>query len=220
MKHSSKTNPGIKVHHARATSYTITRLRANTPYEVFIIPFYKSVMGMPSSSVGVTTLEDLPRTSPAIHNVTLVNDDLLIYWLPLDPRDANGVVDGYNIKVSGDDNKEVANVMASPANSHYGINIPDINMHQSVSIKIAAVNKAGSGPFSAPIIIDTNIHMNDDSLININSNLTTNNDSTSVWVGALFGSLILFLLCIGIVILMRKRQVIFQTRLLSLISKI
>ena len=208
MKHSpSKTNPGIKVHHARATSYTITRLRANTAYEVFIIPFYKSVMGMPSSSVGITTLEDLPRTSPVIHNVTLVNDDLLLYWMPLDPRDANGVVEGYNIVVMGDNNKELANIMASPGNAHYSIHIPDINKHQSVSIKIAAVNNAGSGPFSAPIIIDTNIHMNDDSLININSNLTTTNDSTSVWVGALFGSLVLFLLCIGIVVLMRKRQV-------------
>ena len=39
----------IKVHHARATSYSLARLRPHTKYEVFLVPFYKSVMGMPSA---------------------------------------------------------------------------------------------------------------------------------------------------------------------------
>ena len=45
-----KSFVSVKVHHARATSYSITRLNVNTVYEVFVVPFYKTVMGMPSGS--------------------------------------------------------------------------------------------------------------------------------------------------------------------------
>ena len=137
----------IKVHHARATSYTINRgLKANTPYEVFIVPFYKSVMGMPSVSVGVNTLEDLPRTGPTIHNVTLLGDNVVIYWLPLDQRDTNGVLEGYKILITSSiDKTELANLMVSPSETHHSVNIANSAQYRTISVEIAAVNKAGLG---------------------------------------------------------------------------
>ena len=103
----------VKVHHARATSYTVTRLQARTQYdmlssranvtmmqagtqyEVFLVPFYKRVTGLPSVSVGVSTLEARPGSSPALTNVTSTTTSLFVAWRPLNPGQANGVLEGY-----------------------------------------------------------------------------------------------------------------------------
>ena len=103
----------VKVHHARATSYTVTRLQARTQYnmlssqanvtmmqagtqyEVFLVPFYKRVTGLPSVSVGVSTLEARPGSSPALTNVTSTTTGLFVAWRPLDQTQANGVLEGY-----------------------------------------------------------------------------------------------------------------------------
>ena len=197
----------IKVHHARATSYTINRLKANTPYEVFIVPFYKSVMGMPSVSVGVNTLEDLPGSAPTIHNVTLLGDNVVIYWLPLDQRHTNGVLEGYKILITSSiDGTELANLLVSPSESHHSVNIANSVQYPSISVALAAVNKAGVGPFSTPVTLDIDILLNEGTLINLNTNLAPGTEATGVWVGALMGSLVLFTVCIGIVILLRKRN--------------
>ena len=64
----------------------------------------------------------------------------------------------------------------------------------------------GLGPFSKPVALDINILLNEGTLINMNSNLAAGNEATGVWVGALMGSLVLFLVCIGLVVLMRRRN--------------
>ena len=198
---------GIKVHHARATSYTIKRLEAATSYEVFVVPFYKSVMGMPSASVGVRTLEDVPSQPPVIHNVTLLAENVLVTWLPLDQDHANGLLEGYRVLVTSPADPEtvVADLMVSPAEVTATINIPDLSALPGLRVEVAAVNKAGLGPFSAPVTLDTRGHFL--SSVNMNTNLSSvTSDSSGVWVGALLGSLGLFLVCILVVVLMRQRR--------------
>ena len=197
---------GIKVHHARATSYTIKRLEAATSYEVFVVPFYKSVMGMPSASVGVRTLEDVPNQPPTIHNVTLLAENVLVNWLPLDPKDANGLLEGYRVLVtsSADPDTVLADITVTPSEVNTAINIPDLSALPGLRVEVAAVNKVGLGPFSTPVTLDTGGHFmsSEGSLVNMN----TNSDSSGVWVGALVGSLCLFLVCIMVVVLMRQRR--------------
>ena len=201
---------GIKVHHARATSYTIKRLEAATSYEVFVVPFYKSVMGMPSASVGVRTLEDVPSQPPVIQNVTLMADNVLIHWLPLAQQDANGVLEGYRVLVtsSADPETLLADIMVTPSEVSAAINIPDLSTLPGLRVEVAAVNKAGLGPFSAPVTLDTGSHLltSGGSLVNMNTNLSVSSDSSGVWVGALVGSLGLFLVCIMVVVMMRQRR--------------
>lgn len=40
------------------TSYTLANLREYTKYQVFLVPFFKTVDGQPSNSMEVQTLED------------------------------------------------------------------------------------------------------------------------------------------------------------------
>jgi len=204
-----KNYGSIKVHHARATSYNINRLKINTQYEVFIVPFYKSVIGMPSASSTAFTHEDLPSKGPTIHNVTVLEDNVSIYWLPLDQRDCNGVLEGYKLLITSSiDKKELANLVVSPSVTSYTVNLPNLHTGQypSLKVKIAAINKAGTGPFSKPVNLDIDILLPEGSLVNMDSNIAYGADTTNVWVGALVGSLALFVICIGTVFFLRKRK--------------
>jgi len=199
----------IKIHHARATSYSINRLRSNTLYEVFIVPFYKSVIGMPSASSAVSTHEDLPSTGPIIHNVTVLEDNVSIYWLALDQQESNGVLEGYKIRIiSTVDKKELANLLVSPSDTSYTVNLPNLHLGQypAITTEIAAVNKAGTGPFSKPTEVNIEILQSEGSLINMDPNLAYDSDATNVWIGALVGSILLFVICIGLVFLIRKQK--------------
>ena len=172
-----------------------------------MVPFYKSVMGMPSASVAVRTLEDVPNLPPVIHNVTLMAENVLVNWLPLDPKDANGLLEGYRVMVTSSDDPEtvLADITVTPSEVNTAINIPDLSALPGLRVEVAAVNKAGLGPFSSPVTLDTRGHYvsSENKLINMN---TSSNDSSGVWVGALVGSLSLFLVCIMVVLVMRQRR--------------
>lgn len=43
---------------ASATMYMLTNLKKYTKYQVFLVPFFKTIDGQPSNSVEVQTLED------------------------------------------------------------------------------------------------------------------------------------------------------------------
>ena len=201
-KRPRDTFTSIKVHHARATSYTINRLKASTTYEVFIVPFFKSVLGMPSVSVTVNTLDDPPSLAPRIHNVTLLGDSLFIHWLPLDQRHSNGVLEGYKIIItSSTDHSVLVDVLVSPSESSRSVVIPHLATSSLISVSMSAVNKAGSGPGSEPVVLDLSVE--EQGLVNMNM---AGGEGGGVWVGALCGSLTLFIVCLGVVILLRQRQ--------------
>ena len=198
----------VKVHHARATSYSITRLNVNTIYEVFIVPFYKSVMGMPSSSQKASTHEDIPSEGPVIQNVSIAGEDVSIFWLALEQKATNGLLEGYRLLISSNpSNSELANLVVSPSDNYYKVNLPNLGEGDvtSIVVEIAAINKAGMGPFSKPVQLDLGLLMLEGRVINLDSSLAAGADSTNVWVGALTGSLALFAICIGLVLLLRKR---------------
>ena len=185
----------IKVHHARATSYTLTRLRPHTKYEVFLVPFYKSVMGMPSASRTATTHEDVPSLAPLLHNLTVLGEVMRVDWEPLDVRHSNGQLEGYQVLVTSRAGTELVNTLVSPAQTWHTVSLSNLQPgpHGALQVVVAAVNKAGVGPLSRPLEVKTNIPF-------------SAGDSNSVWVGALVGSLLLLGLSIGLLVLIRKRN--------------
>ena len=203
-----KSFVSVKVHHARATSYSITRLNVNTVYEVFVVPFYKSVMGMPSGSRRASTHEDIPSVGPRIQNISMAGDEVSIFWRALDEKETNGLLEGYRLLItSSPQQKELANLVVSPSDVSYKVALPKLREEDitSIVVEIAAINKAGTGPFSKPVQLDIDVLLSEGRVINLDSSLAAGGDSTNVWVGALAGSLALFIICIGLVLLLRKR---------------
>ena len=194
----------IKVHHARATSYNINRLRPNTKYEVFIVPFYKSVMGMPSSSRTAVTHEDVPSAAPVLQNLTVVEDAVVVRWEPLDGDHSNGVLEGYQVVLSSDLGTQLVNTLVSPGLTSHTVSLDTIlaaRQYNVLRVEVAAVNKAGQGPLSRPLSVDLSV------LSVLNTNIPFSAEGSSVWVGALLGSLVLLLLGVGLVVLgVRKRN--------------
>ena len=200
----------VKVHHSRATSYSITRLEVNTIYEVFIVPFYKTVMGMPSRSQTASTKEEIPKKGPEIESVIVSGEDVNIGWFALNQDETGGILQGFRLLIiSEPEKKELANIVVSPTDFNYKVNLPHLSQgaFKSITIKLAAINKAGTGPFSKPLTLSIDdLLSSEDSVINMNSSLATDSDSTNVWVGAFAGSTFLFVICITIVLLLRKQK--------------
>ena len=193
----------IKVHHARATSYNINRLRPNTKYEVFIVPFYKSVMGMPSSSRTAVTHEDVPSAAPVLQNLTVVEEAVVVRWQPLDSEHSNGVLEGYQVILSSDLGSQLVNTLVSPSLTSHTVSLDTVlaaQQYNVLRVEVAAVNKAGQGPLSRPLSVDL-------SVLVVNTNIPFSAEAGSVWVGALLGSLLLLLLSVGLVVVgVRKRN--------------
>ena len=153
----------IKVLHAGATSYSLNRLRVHSEYEVFIAPFYKSVLGLPSASRLARTSEDWPSAAPAITNITAGSQFLGVSWQPLEAEAANGVLAGYRLRImlagsAGD--PAATTLVVSPAETAAKIDIKSLQLPTGVqtasqglvtlSVEVAALNSVGQGPFSPP----------------------------------------------------------------------
>ncbi len=164
----------VKVLHAGATSYSLNRLRVHTEYEVFIAPFYKSVLGLPSASRLARTSEDWPSAAPLLTNLSLAGAGgggggyLSVAWLPLDAEKANGMLAGYRLRIAssslggGKGDVEATTLVVSPSETVARIDLNSLQLMGpngggstssglvTVSVEVAALNSVGQGPFSPP----------------------------------------------------------------------
>ncbi len=161
----------VKVLHAGATSYSLNRLRVHTEYEVFIAPFYKSVLGLPSASRLARTSEDWPSAAPRLTNLSLAGAGgggggyLSVAWLPLDAEKANGMLAGYRLRIAsssslggGKGDVEATTLVVSPSETVARIDLNSLQLTGSngggglvtLSVEVAALNSVGQGPFSPP----------------------------------------------------------------------
>jgi hypothetical protein len=160
----------VKVLHAGATSYSLNRLRVHTEYEVFIAPFYKSVLGLPSASRLARTSEDWPSAAPRLTNLSLAGGGgggyLSVAWLPLDAEKANGMLAGYRLRIAssslgGKGEAEATTLVVSPSETVARIDLNSLQLTGpnggggssglvTLSVEVAALNSVGQGPFSPP----------------------------------------------------------------------
>ena len=83
------------------TSHVISNLRPATSYEVFVVPFYRSIEGLPTSAVRRTTLPAPVVTTPSGLHYRMINSTTVrMAWDPLPPTmDVGGRLKGYNVQV-------------------------------------------------------------------------------------------------------------------------
>jgi hypothetical protein len=91
----------IPVMHSEATSFVINRLEEHTEYDIFVQPFYKSVIGRPAAIVRkVLTHQDVPSVAPSIVKTQLYNTStMIIGWDSISSQDTNGPLLGYEVRI-------------------------------------------------------------------------------------------------------------------------
>ena len=91
---SDAVNLFVRSDHNRMTksSYTLGNLRPETKYQVFVVPFYGIVEGLPSSSLEETTLQAPPIPIPTGVHYNIVNASTVkVVWdeIPVDESYGN-----------------------------------------------------------------------------------------------------------------------------------
>lgn len=82
------------------TKYLVENLRPATWYEVFVVPFYRSVEGQPTAAVRVATKEAAPAVSPSgLHSIHVNTSTVRVTWDPIPAQHSNGHIIGYNLQV-------------------------------------------------------------------------------------------------------------------------
>ena len=78
---------------------------------------------------------------------TLFNNSLQILWNEVNCLDTNGPIQHYIINTVGSDGEETNTSFTRQFTTS------DLTPNQEYSVRVAAVNSAGNGPFSQPIIV-------------------------------------------------------------------
>ena len=113
---------------SNVNSYVISDLSEFTLYELFVVPFYKSVDGPPSNSRLVRTLADLPSAPPAEVKAHLLNlTAISVHWKPVPKPQRNGIIQAYNVMLVPIQLAANSSANAGPVNVMNNVN----GMHHS-----------------------------------------------------------------------------------------
>ena len=93
------------------------------------------------------TVPSGPPQSVRSRHSTPLNNSLQTLWNEVNCLDTNGPIQHYIIKIAGSDGEK------SNTSSTRQFTISDLTPNQEYSVRVAAVNSAGTGPFSEPIIV-------------------------------------------------------------------
>lgn len=94
----ASTFRSIAIMHSEATSFIINRLEEHTEYDVFVQPFYRSVLGCPAHlATRVLTDQDAPSSAPLILEAWFNTSGAWLAWAPLEPSSANGPITSYDV---------------------------------------------------------------------------------------------------------------------------
>ena len=166
------------------STHVLADLNKFTKYEIFMVPFYKSVDGRPSNTRTVETLEDVPSAYPESFNAKLINlTTVILSWSQLPSNHINGKLLGYNIYLYGNGSAIHSNITTNASTN--SISLFNLTPGAIYSARILAFNQVGAGPFSSPIsirmepdFIKSNI---DDEEFTANSLNTSYFDAKQTW---------------------------------------
>uniref|UniRef100_A0A915AF13 Roundabout n=1 Tax=Parascaris univalens TaxID=6257 RepID=A0A915AF13_PARUN len=144
---SGSDSSWVNVSKANIDSYVIGGLRPFTNYEFFVIPYHKSVQGMPSNSLDGTTDESAPTSAPSDVRVRMMNlTTLRISWRPPPAGGINGVLKGFQIVILGSGAKYNRNITTNERAA--SVTLFHLVPSMTYSIKVAAKSNAGVGVFT------------------------------------------------------------------------
>ncbi|KPI98678.1 Roundabout-like 2 [Papilio xuthus] len=143
------------VHNSGSSSHILTGLMPYAQYNVFLMPFYKLLLGKPSNMKSGFTEEDVPSAPP--HSVTASVINTTSAWIRWDPPPVhtwNGELSGYliEVRVGGGTNGRVVGQMSLGARTR-AATASSLRAGGRYSARAAAVTRKGHGPFSAPALI-------------------------------------------------------------------
>ncbi|XP_026731821.1 neogenin-like isoform X3 [Trichoplusia ni] len=145
------------VHNSGSSSHVLTGLLPHAQYDVFLMPFYKLLLGKPSNMKSGVTEEDVPTEPPQSVTAGVINaTSAWIRWDPPPPHTWNGELSGYliEVRVGGSTGGRVVGQMSLGAKTRAAA-ASSLRAGGRYSARAAAVTRRGHGPFSAP----AHIHM-------------------------------------------------------------
>ncbi|XP_061704766.1 neogenin-like isoform X2 [Cydia pomonella] len=140
------------VHNSGSSSHVLTGLMPYSQYDVFIMPFYKLLLGKPSNLKSGFTDEDVPSAPPQSVTAGVINaTSAWIRWDPPPPHTWNGELSGYliEVRVGGSAGGRVVGQMSLGARTRAAA-ASSLRAGGRYSARAAAVTRRGHGPFSAP----------------------------------------------------------------------
>ncbi|XP_061385395.1 immunoglobulin superfamily DCC subclass member 4-like [Danaus plexippus] len=145
------------VHNSGSSSHLLTGLIPYAQYNIFLMPFYKLLLGKPSNMKSGVTEEDVPSASPQNISAGVINaTSAWIRWDPPPVHTWNGDLSGYliEVRVGAGSNGRVVGQMSLGARTRAAA-ASSLRAGGRYSARAAAVTRRGHGPFSAP----AHIHM-------------------------------------------------------------
>ncbi|XP_045496294.1 neogenin-like isoform X2 [Colias croceus] len=145
------------VHNSGSSSHVLTGLIPYAKYNIFLMPFYKLLLGKPSNMKTGFTEEDVPAASPQSVTAGVINStSAWIRWEPPPVYAWNGDISGYliEVRVGGSNNGRVVGQMSLGARTRAAA-ASSLRAGGRYIARAAAVTRRGHGPFSAP----AQIHM-------------------------------------------------------------
>ncbi|XP_037574425.2 roundabout homolog 1 [Dermacentor silvarum] len=200
MSGSSQTYNIVTVLNGGALSYVLNDLKKFTKYEIFLVPFCRSVEGPPSNSRTVQTLEDVPTAPPGGVEVQVLNGTTVtILWSPPPPQHCNGRLRGYNVYVDG--NSSDLHLNKSTNSTAKSLTLNNLKTGILYEARVVAVTTVGGGPASSPIHFKIEGTSSSTSLSRPFENIVK-----QPWFIALFGFLLLVTATSSVLFLIRKRR--------------
>ena len=139
----------------RSSLTNLTRLEEGALYVITICALNKAGVG-PSIEVVIRTREIPPGQPPQNVEVEVSGStSLLVTWEPLSLTEENGVILRYIICVMGQGHDTAEYELIANSTATY-LTIDNLQEGTMYSVRVAAVNSAGTGPYSIIIIIVTN----------------------------------------------------------------
>lgn len=150
----------------RRVQVTVDELRPATGYGVTVRALNRLGAGPDSEAISLVTPEAVPSSSPVnLQCISVSADAIQVTWAHPDQAHHHGHLQGFRIfyKILPNSAKRIfaADDVASfrPESKRVG-NVLDTTLYglqafQNYSVQISALNRAGTGPLSAPVICQT-----------------------------------------------------------------
>ncbi|XP_056643381.1 roundabout homolog 1-like [Diorhabda sublineata] len=204
------------LHTVGTSSFSVNNLDKWARYEFFLVPFFKTVEGLPSNSIITRTLEDVPTEAPSQMEAILLNSTAVyLKWKPPPAVTLNGELQGYKveIKTNGSDQMKVMSVGKKSPNLLLGSLSPGV----SYFVRVAALTRIGLGPYNSPatLRLEPTARISDNNFQRpIGADLQSGDFITETWFMALLISMVsVMILLFGAMIIVRRRQMLSKKNL-------
>eukprot|EP00095_Tigriopus_kingsejongensis_P003619 maker-scaffold49_size462716-snap-gene-3.30 protein:Tk03619 transcript:maker-scaffold49_size462716-snap-gene-3.30-mRNA-1 annotation:"roundabout 1" len=149
---SSDSYDVITISGGGTRSHTLTDLRPNTEYSVFMLPYNGRIKGRPTKLVMVTTKEDVPTAAPENVKIQMLNlTAAVIQWHEPPRRDLHGDLKGFKVLIDINGTEALNFTLEPSSNSLILYNLTE---GLTYAVQVAAYNRQGVGPLCDPVELE------------------------------------------------------------------